>query len=143
LIRTLRNVGKSSIAEGLLVDTLKVEEMTLIDHSPKFLRMLMGSLMAALADRKKLEAAEELWSRATVLFLSKVSEEEHDALVRVFELAHPFRIASSPQSVALGAIQETRKENGGSERPERSISPSIGWQDSAQPHPFSKSQKAR
>jgi hypothetical protein len=143
LIRTLRNVGKSSIAEELLVDTLKVEEMTLVDYNPKLLRMLMGSLMAALADQKKLEAAEELWSRATALFLSKLSKEEHDALVRVFELAHPFRIASSPQSVGFGAIQETREGNGNGELPERSTSPFIEWQDSAQPHLFSKSQSER
>jgi hypothetical protein len=141
LIRTLYNVGKSSTTEELLVDILKVEEKTLVEHKPESLRMLMGSLMTALVAQKKLEAAEELWSRATALFLSKASEEEHSALVRVFERAHPFRLSSSPQSVALGAIQQTKKESSGIEQ---STSLSTEWQDLGQPYPFfSKWQKGR
>jgi hypothetical protein len=91
LTRILHNHGKASAAEQLLQNTLDAEEPTLIEQHSKSLRLLMTSLMSALVDQKKLDAAENLWSRGRQLFLTKASTEESDELVRDFELAHPFR----------------------------------------------------
>jgi hypothetical protein len=90
LAQILRNVGKCSAAEEILQTTLKELESLLVEKNPESLRFLMTSLMMALVDQKKLDAAEELWMRAVALFSKRVSAEENDALIRAFELAHPF-----------------------------------------------------
>ncbi|KUJ09637.1 uncharacterized protein LY89DRAFT_274853 [Mollisia scopiformis] len=101
LTRTLRNIGKSSGAEDILQKTLGDEESTLVEKDPASLRVLLGSLMVALVDQKKFDAAEELWTRASDLFVSRASAEEQAALIRDLELAHPFR-----QSVLAVADQQ-------------------------------------
>lgn len=105
LTRILRNIGRSSAAEDLLQKTLKEEEAKLIDQQPGSLRILMTSLMISLVDQKKLEAAEELWTRAAALFTSNASAEENDALIEAFKLAHPFRRTSPLEATDSGGPQ--------------------------------------
>ncbi|KAH8745055.1 hypothetical protein BGZ57DRAFT_743827, partial [Hyaloscypha finlandica] len=105
LAQILRNVGKSSAAEEILQTTLKELESLLVEKNPESLRFLMASLMMALVDQKKLDAAEELWMRAVALFSKSVSAEENDALIRAFELAHPF----PPQSMVMAKLDAAEK----------------------------------
>ncbi|KAH8819392.1 hypothetical protein F5884DRAFT_10370 [Xylogone sp. PMI_703] len=91
LTQTLRNVGKSSVVEEILQKIIQAEESKLIFRDPGSLRLLMSNLMTALIDQNKLDAAEDLWSRATVMFSSQTSIEQQDALLRDFRQVHPFR----------------------------------------------------
>jgi hypothetical protein len=109
LAQILRNVGKSSAAEDILQTTLKELESLLVEKNPESLRFLMASLMMALVDQKKLDAAEELWMRAVALFSKSVSAEENNALIRAFELAHPFRQESWLSNDRLLELFRTRR----------------------------------
>jgi tetratricopeptide (TPR) repeat protein len=111
LAQILRNVGKSSAAEEIVQTTLKELESLLVEKNPEYLGFLMASLMMALVDQKKLDAAEELWMRAVALFSKSVSAEENDALIRTFELAHPFRQISLSTTKAIGTAQESWLSN--------------------------------